>query len=397
MQTNCRITPVSIDSSERRLRLLLVVDSYFPGNGGTEAQAQLLAELLQQRGHEVLVLAPQLDRARPLHETIRGIAVVRLSYPKIPSLGALWLIVKFALWLWRRRSRFDGIHLHMAKNLAAGAGMVQPWMRGPVLVKVSGAWEFDGGVLDPSLRRRPLHLFLNRYIRRVAFMQAISERTRERLLAMSYDPERIRMIPNAVDVERFDKVPYPQVERTPQATVIYVGRLQPVKGLTILLQAWQTVMTLRDARLVLIGDGPMRDELAGMIEQLRLGASVAMPGHSTDVPSVLHRAQIYVQPSFQEGLPNSVLEAMTAGLPIVATRVSGNEDLVHDGVNGLLVPPRDSTALADALVRLIGDIPAARRMGLASREIIDAKYSSARVIRQLESLFLSAQHGEVAS
>ena len=385
------------NGGDRRLRLLLVVDSHFPGNGGTEAQAQLLAELLQQRGHEVLLLAPQLDRSRPLHETIRGIAVERLSYPKIPSLGALWLIFKFAFWLWRRRSRFDGIHIHMARNLAAGAGMVQSKLRCPVLVKVSGAWEFDGGVLDASLRYRPLHLFLNHCIRRVAFMQAISEQTRDRLLAMGYDAKRIQMIPNAVDIARFDGAQRLQVEQKSQVTVMYVGRLQTVKGLAVLLQAWQAVVNRVDARLVLIGEGPMRTELATMIERLGLSASVEMPGRSTDIPGVLRQAQIYVQPSFQEGLPNSVLEAMTAGLPIVATRVSGNEDLVRDGVNGLLVPPRQSAELADALIRLIGDAQAAKRMGIASREIIDGKYSSARVIPQLESLYLTPQPSEAAS
>ena len=235
------VAPLRDSSSPRRLRLLLVVDSHFPGNGGTEAQALLLAQLLQQRGHEVLLLAPQLDRSRPLHETIGGIAVERLAYPKIPSLGAVYLIFKFAAWLWRRRERFDGIHIHMAKNLAAGAGMVQSWLRGPVLVKVSGAWEFDGGVLDRSQRSRPLHVFLNHYIRKVAFMQAISEQTRERLLAMDYDDSRIQMIPNAVDIARFDAAVAPCAIAGSSVTVMYVGRLQPVKGLAVLIEAWQRV------------------------------------------------------------------------------------------------------------------------------------------------------------
>jgi glycosyltransferase involved in cell wall biosynthesis len=84
---------------------------------------------------------------------------------------------------------------------------------------------------------------------------------------------------------------------------------------------------------------------------------------------LLRRTRVYVQPSYQEGMPNSVLEAMAAGLPIVATRVSGNVDLVHDGENGFLVPPGDKDALAQAIRRLLEDPELASRMGERSRQL----------------------------
>ena len=94
-----------------------------------------------------------------------------------------------------------------------------------------------------------------------------------------------------------------------------------------------------------------------------------------EIPDLLHRADIYVQPSRQEGLPNSVLEAMAMGLPIVATRISGNEDLVAEGENGLLVPPQDPEKLAHALSELIDDAGRRQKMGLYSRRIIEDKYA----------------------
>lgn len=110
---------------------------------------------------------------------------------------------------------------------------------------------------------------------------------------------------------------------------------------------------------------------------------MAFAGEVSDVPAVLAEADIYVQPSFQEGLPNSVLEAMAMGLPIVATRVSGNEDVVVDGENGLLVPPGDPKSLAAAIQKLVDDPALATRMGRRSREIIESRFSLAAVMRQL--------------
>jgi L-malate glycosyltransferase len=370
------------------LRLLLVIDSHFPGNGGTEAQVQLLAELLQARGHRVEVLAPHLDVERPFRETIRGIAVERLAYPKIPLVGALILMLRFARRLLRDRDRYDAVHIHMARNLAAAAGFVQRRLGIPLLVKVSGAWEFDGGVLDPKRRFHPVIALLNAGIRRVDYMQAISEKTRQRLLAAGYSPRRIRMIPNVVNVEPFDRL-----ERAPPAPgraarVIYVGRLQPVKGVTVLIEAWQHVHAeVPGARLVIAGDGPLRAELERRIAALGIGDSVEMLGRCDDVPRQLMAADIYVQPSFQEGLPNAVLEAMSASLPIVATRISGNEELVREGVNGKLVPVGDPRRLASAIIELLAQPTGARRMGLASRQIIDGLYVPDRVLAMLEHAY----------
>jgi len=110
----------------------------------------------------------------------------------------------------------------------------------------------------------------------------------------------------------------------------------------------------------------LRDELASRIAELGLGDRVELRGDIDNVHELLRQVRVYVQPSFQEGMPNSVLEPMAGGLPVVATRMSGNVDLVADGENGLLVPPGDASALASAIRRLL-EVPAlARRMGECS-------------------------------
>jgi len=276
----------------------------------------------------------------------------------------------------------------MAKNLAAVSGLVRPLLPATVTVKISGAWEFTGGLLDPTLRRSPLQRLYNYCVRKVDNIQCVSEYTRDMLRAAGYPEGSLLMIPNAVDLKRFTPRPIGAREPGAPMTVAYVGRIRPVKGVKVLVDAWPKVMQGgADARLLIAGDGAEREGLEQTIRDAGVGDSVEFMGFISDVPGVLLRADIYVQPSYQEGLPNAVLEAMSMGLPIVATRVSGNEDVVADGDNGLLVPPGDPDALAAALRKLVADPALAARMGRRSSEIVESRFSLVAVMNQLRDAY----------
>lgn len=352
------------------LRILTVVDGYYPSTGGAELQAGLISRALVNAGHRVTILAPRLEVHRPLHEEIDGIAVERIAYPRVRMLGALVLGLKFAWRLYARRHEYDAIHIHMAKNLATVAGLLRPLLNRPVVVKISGAWEFEGGILDPRLRRKPVVRLMNACIRRIDCVQCISEFTRRMLVEAGYAANRIRMIPNAVDVRRFRLA----VPSDDQPSVLFVGRVEPVKGLDVLIDAWPTVRARVPAKLVIAGDGSVLEALKRRARERGVEDSVRFLGNVSNVADLLAQSALYVQPSHQEGLPNSVLEAMAAGLPIVATRVSGNEDLVLDGRNGRLVPPGQAERLAEALIEVLSNRAAARAMGRESRRVIEEQY-----------------------
>jgi L-malate glycosyltransferase len=372
---------------DKPLRILLVVDSLYPGNGGTEAQAQLLSVELTRAGHEVTVVAPHWDKSRPLRERIAGIPVERIPYPGISLLGAVILMFRFAAYLIRRRGQYDAVHIHMAKNLAAAAGFVRSLIGVPVLVKISGAWEFDGGVLDMNSPRAPIFALLRSGLRRVDYFQVISRYTRERLLDAGFDPKQVLMIPNAVDVDKFDRASSENSASHDAPTVIYLGRLQFVKGVDVLLRAWPQVLARSSAQLLLAGEGAFREKLEQLASELGIADRVRFLGKTSEVAELLARGDLLVQPSRQEGLPNSVLEAMAARLPVVATRVSGNEDLVVDGVTGRLVPSEAPADLAEAVVTLLQDRSQAERMGSAGRRIIDERFQVSTVIAQLVAAY----------
>lgn len=379
-----------VDRGGRSLRVLTVVDGYFPSLGGAEMQAALLSAKLARSGAHVEIVAPRLLPEHSRQTFVRGVPVRRIGYPRIRGIGAAILGLRFALYLLRRRHDFDAIHVHTVSNLAAVAGVLRPWLDARLVAKVSGAWEFEGGLLDPALRNGWLHRLMNAAVRRCDVIQAISAYTRERLLEAGYAGDRIAMVPNAVDLERFGNLPR-RHSRTGPVRVLYAGRLAPVKGVDVLLRAWRSVREsaagAARAELLVAGDGPDRERLKALARELGVQDSVRFLGRRDDLPEVMAGAEIYVQPSRQEGLPNAVLEAMSSGLPVIASRVSGNVDLVREGWNGLLVPRDDPGALAAALRRLIDDPALRAAMGQRSRSAIEAHYQVPVVLSRLTRIY----------
>jgi glycosyltransferase involved in cell wall biosynthesis len=205
-------------------------------------------------------------------------------------------------------------------------------------------------------------------------------------------PDRLTVIPNGVDPRPFDlAVPADRAALgvPPGASLaLFVGRLDMQKGLPILLKAAAEVAK-DDPRwhLVLVGDGPGRDDVRGAAESPNLAGRLHPIGRRDDVPSLLRAADLLVLPSFWEGMPNVVLEAMAARRAVVATSVEGTEDLVVPGATGWLVPPADSDALARALLDAASDPDRLRRFGDAGRARVESEFTPGGVIDAYERLW----------
>uniref|UniRef100_E6PV86 Putative Glycosyl transferase, group 1 (Modular protein) n=1 Tax=mine drainage metagenome TaxID=410659 RepID=E6PV86_9ZZZZ len=384
------------------IRLLIVVDGRYPATGGAEMQARLLSATFARAGHRVQVLAPHLDRSLPTRELVDGVPVLRLAYPRIKGLGAVVLNLRFAAFLLRHHSEFDAIHIHMMHNLAGAAGWLKGWVRPSITVKVSGAAEFQGGILDPKRGRKPVHRILSAGAKRLDAFQCISRYTLEVMRDAGYPAARLHLVPNAVDCSRYTPA---RPDAPGPMRVVFVGRHVAVKGLDVLLHAWaalqrQESLHTADVCLVLAGEGPEHARLKRLACELGLTGSVDFPGLVTDVPALLAGACLYVQASHQEGLPNAVLEAMAAGLPVVATCISGHEDVVAHGRTGLLVPAADPAALAQAMQLLLRDPALRLRMGLAARGVIEQTFCAdiviARLLRVYRGTDQPAQAGDAA-
>lgn len=200
---------------------------------------------------------------------------------------------------------------------------------------------------------------------------------------------RIAVIPNGLDLTRF-RTPAGQRSGRIVATV---ANLRPEKGHRTLLEAARTVLARHpDVRFRLVGDGPERTALQRLAAEHGVAHAVDFLGHRDDVAELLATADIAAIPSTSEAFPNAAVEAMATGLPIVASAVGGLLELVRDGYNGVLVPPANPTALAEALEQLLSDEPLRSRLGAEARRHVTTRYSFQRMVAAIDALYLTELH-----
>jgi glycosyltransferase involved in cell wall biosynthesis len=242
---------------------------------------------------------------------------------------------------------------------------------------------------------------IRRRCREADALVACSPAVREELLEAGYRPDRVHYLPNGVTVppprtasRRLDARKtlgeiHSDLQLDPPAhLVLYTGRLHEAKGLHDLLAAWSTLAPSHPtARLWLVGEGPQREELNETIAARGLSQSVRLPGAFDSVEEMLDAADIFVLPSYIEGMSLSLLEAMAAGLPVIATDIPANRTLVDDKATGILVPPRDPPALTAALRRILEHHDLAHRFGQAARSRVAAEFSLEQTAQRHLELF----------
>lgn len=230
--------------------------------------------------------------------------------------------------------------------------------------------------------------------RRQNFLMALAARCTDTFVCVSDDCARqaveqgvpskpIVTLHNGIDTAQF-AFTGPRAE----GPAVIVARLCADKDIATLLQA--VALVIREApdfRLSIAGDGPAASELRQLADQLGLVNHLRFLGLVRDVPALMRQASSYVLSSISEGVSLTLLEAMACGLPIVATRVGGTPEVIADGINGLLAPPRDPAALASALLRVHRDPEAARSMGQRGRERVERDFNIRRMVERYEELY----------
>jgi glycosyltransferase involved in cell wall biosynthesis len=221
-----------------------------------------------------------------------------------------------------------------------------------------------------------------------------SDRVLEDLVKVHRMPEpRCRVVYNGIDLRAFDAVAgqgsgsdYRLKAEGP--IICAVANTKEDKQLDVLIEAFAIVHTeFEHARLWIVGDGELRGELEQLAANLRLHKHVAFLGIRSDVPAILRQATIGVNSSRIEGLCNAVIEYMAAGIPVVATNVGGNSELVVHGKTGLLVPPSDPVAMAEAVLRILRDADTAFSFGQAGRRRVEEHFTMERMVIETERVY----------
>ncbi len=356
------------------------------------AQKLLLEQALwfQSRGHHVTVLF-FYDRDN-LHETWTKtypfeIQNLEAFDKKAGGLRSLPKLFSGLMKLWRvlKRENFDAVITFTHDSNMLGLPLV--WLAGiPARIGTH-----LGEIRGMSAWRERLHtLLVNRGV--IQILVTSSARTKNNAIEAGVQPKRIKIIYNAImpfDISHADREPVRQqiVLKPDDVLFLTVGRLVYEKGHEFLVEAMSEVAkSAPNATVGICGDGPLRGELVHQIERLGLQKKVNLLGLWENLHELLAAADVFVLPSRWEGLPMALLEAMMAGLPVIATRVEGVDEVVEDGVHGLLVPTEAPDALAKAILQLCRDPEMRRRMGAAARKRVLESYTTDRMCGQYLAL-----------
>jgi len=324
------------------------------------------------------LLTPDAEGVVPPH-----LARVDFGLPGLN--GWVWLRFFFHLGWIIYRHRVDLIHVnsYVPGNYARLAAFL---MQVPIIID---HWH---GFTRFSRKRR----LICRLLSRVTDLSiAVSPGVRDYVLhECGLDPARVRVVFNGVDMAKIAAArPGPEVRRE-----LGLASEAPVIGLVARLDHWGkghkelfTAMAQLEGRYpchaLLVGGGRRADEVLALAAGLGLAGQVHFLGSRRDVPDLLQAMDVFVLPSYNEGLSLALLEAMAAGLPVIATAVGGTPEVVTDGVTGLLIPPRDAAALAGALERLLADPAWAKQLGENARDHVREHYSLDRLGREINEIY----------
>ncbi len=368
-----------------KLRILMVCPQFRPLIGGYERAAERLAIGLAARGHDVEVLTDRRGRDWPAEEHADGIRIIRVdSIPK-PGLHSLSSTAAFARHLVRRGSSYDVIHIHQYGWPAAASiafGLVR---RIPCVLKLTNTEE-DG--IDAALPRGMAGAVARALHRRVSGCVTTSERARAEAIRFGIGATRIHRIPNPVDTARF--VPAGEVVR--EATrrtlgiadgflAVSVSRLSAEKNHEMMIGAWERLAVDHPrARLAILGSGPLEHEIRSRLQQSPACEQIQLIGPVVDPTPWYHAADAFLLPSHREGLSNSLMEAMSCGLPAICTRVSGAEDIFAEAEIGRMVEVGDLAAFAKAIDEAVRHPERCARWGATARDYAERHYALDRVV-----------------
>jgi len=347
--------------------------------GGAERITLLLASAFAAQGAEVLCFAS--EKAETFREELRRSGVEAIPFQETDCLARALPFMRAA-----EEIRPDIVHVHRTWPLGDRFASLAAKRAGVrrVVATEHVRWESCG------LRDRSTKRIVARFDDRIV---AVSGPVRESLVRYwKIDPGRITIIRNGIPIgerreegEEGGEDPFPPWARV---RIGAIGRLETQKGFDLLLDAFARLRQERpEAALLIVGEGSVRGELEEAARRLAFGEAVRFAGAVPDAGPFLRRFDLFVLPSRWEGFPLTILEAMAAGVPIVATAVDGSVEAIRHGTDGLLVPPEDAEALAKAMREALSDPAASRQRAEAARKRAKTEFSFERMLEAYRRVY----------
>lgn len=374
---------------------LLLINNEFPpiGGGGSTVTKYAIRDLIRA-GHEVTLITSQFKGLKS-RENVDGAAVIRIpAVRRYKDYAAMWELVTFGvsalfytLW-YTKRNKVDLIQAYFAVPAGWVAWIVK-MVRGIPYGVYFGGSDIPGA--NPSRYKRvyPLITPLLKAIWRGASFRTVCSHELKNLARVADPESEFIYVPNGVDTARFKPV---ERSQNPRVKLLFIGRLIPRKGFQRVIQALPKVRALakRLFEIEVVGTGAAREELDGLAEELKVSDLIRYAGTIPydQLEKAYQSADVFVLTSLSEGMPSVILEAMGCGLPVVASNVGGNNEIVKEGENGYLIEGEDIETLAQKLAALINDEDLRTRLGQRSREMA-LQYDWKEIMGKYNELYLA--------
>jgi glycosyltransferase involved in cell wall biosynthesis len=380
---------------EKPLKILRIITRL--NVGGPAQHVVFLTEGLNENGFRSGLVSGVVDQdegdmsylARERGINYRLVNALRNEVGLLGSLKALWELYRLV-----RREKPDIVHLHLLKARflgglaarAAGVPCVIETLHGDLFTDYYGTFKTQAILLAERILG---YMVMDKVL-------AVSECVKENLLRFHVAPARkVEVIPLGLELSKFMEKNRERGRLRNElgigedtALVGIVGRMVPIKGHRYFLQAARQVLqAYPKAVFLLVGDGVLRNRLESECRLLGIEKSVLFLGWRNDVDKIYADLDVVAMSSLNEGTPVSLIEAMAAGRATVATKVGGVPDVIEDGITGILVPPKEPTAMAAAILRLLKDNILRRSMGERARLAVYPKYDVSRLIGDMENLY----------
>jgi glycosyltransferase involved in cell wall biosynthesis len=373
------------------MNILFTIRYFFPFIGGTEKQALALASHLVAKGVAVTVVTSRFERKWPRCEFIDGVRVIRLFSPRIKVLGAILFLTCLAGYLIKHRKQYALIHtfqIGYTSSLSIAMGIL---LRKLTLLKLASSGR--GGDIQRARKTICGKVFLC-MAKQASRIIAVSTTVEQELMTAAFNPVKLSRISNGVDVVQFrhgeDKSRLRKALHLPdKKTIVYTGRLSIEKGVDFLVRSFSMVDSKRVYQLIIIGDGPERENIVQLLDNCHLGKSVFLLNSIDDVASYLNASDLFILPSRFEGLSNSLLEAMACELPVISTRVGGSTDIIEHGSNGLLVDVDNVEQVLNAIAYVFDDSRLAASLGNRARKTIEEQHDLNTIADEYVMLYKS--------
>lgn len=377
------------------MNICMIIANFYPILGGAEIQAFRLSQKLVKKGLSVDIVTRH-QRGLKFSETIEGIRIHRMPCFGGLILSSLTYTLFGLLWILYHRKKVDILHCHQALSPTTIGVLAKQLINKRVLVKLT-ATDLYGDVYQISIL--PFKDLRKRLLGKVDYFIIMNEIMQRQLELIGIRDLKTKTIFNGVDIGFFHPV---NTERKnllrkklmlPEDSklVIFTGRLETQKDLSTLIKAWDVFKINNNERdnslLLIVGDGSQKKVIESLIERSEFKHSIEILGYRSNIRDYLQASDCFVLPSVDEGISNALLEAMACGLPVVATKVGANPEIINNSDSGILVESRDSESLGKAISFILSNEQMRRYMGRSARERVESKYGLDKTVEDYLELY----------